>query len=111
MTLLERAWAFLTDPANRAVLSWLGGGLVVALGGAWMVFTYFRPSSSTDKKAGNEPAKVTAEHGSVAIGRDNKGSSPITIAGSPPPGRPPPPPRQADAPRKPRRRGKRGRRP
>ena len=109
MTLLERAWAFLTDPANRAVLAWLGGGLVVAMGGAWTVFTYIRSSSTADKKAGGEPAKVKAAHGSVAVGRDNRGS-PITIAGAPPlpPGRsPPPPPRRAGA-GKSRRRGKRG---
>ena len=72
MTLFERIWAFLSDPANRVVLAWLGGGLVVGLGGVWTVFTYFRPSS-TANKARSDPRKVTAEHSSVAIGRDNKG--------------------------------------
>jgi hypothetical protein len=104
MTLLESIWAFLTDPANRVVLTWLGGGLVVALGGAWTAFTYFR-SSSTTSKAGSEPAKVTAAHGSVAIGRNSK--SPITISGSPQPSKPPP--RQVGA-GKHRRRGKGGKR-
>jgi hypothetical protein len=107
MTVLERAWAFLTDPANRAVLGWLGGGLVVALGGVWTVLTYFRPSS-TANKAGSEPAKVTAAHGSVAIGRDNR-DGPITISGSPQPSGPPPQQRKAGA-GKPRRRGKGGKR-
>ena len=102
MTHFERAWAFLTDPANRAVLAWLGGGLVVALGGVWTVLTYFRPSAIPNK-AGSEPATVTAKHGSVAIGRDNKGS-PVTISASPQPGGPPPQ-RQSGA-GKPRRRGK-----
>jgi hypothetical protein len=107
MTLLERSWAFLTDPANRAVLAWLGGGLVVVLGGAWTVFTYFRPGSTATRKAGGEPAKVTAAHGSVVVGRDNRGS-PITIAAAPPPSKPPLPPRRGAGAGKSRRRGKRG---
>ena len=106
MTLLERAWAFLTDPANRAVLAWLGGGLVVALGGAWTVVTYLRPGSTATRKAGGEPAKVTAAHGSVVVGRDNRGS-PITISATPPPSKPPLPPRQGAGAGKSRRRGKR----
>src|SRR4051794_37828608 len=105
MTLLESIWAFLTDPANRAVLAWLGGGLVVALGGAWTAFTYFR-SSSTTSKTGSEPAKGRAAHGSVAVGGDRK--TPIPFPGSPQPSGPPPQ-RQVRA-GKSRRRGKGGKR-
>lgn len=35
-------WAFLVDPANREVVSWIGGGLVVICGGLWTVVTFFR---------------------------------------------------------------------
>jgi hypothetical protein len=67
MTFLERAWAFLTDPANRAVLAWLGGGLVVVLGGAWTAFTYFRPGLAA-RKAERGPSAVRASHDSIAAG-------------------------------------------
>jgi hypothetical protein len=86
MTFLERTWAFLTDPAHRELLAWLGGGLAVLLGGAWAVFTYLRPSP-TAKEAESKSAAVTANRG-VAAGRDIKGS-PVNISGSPRPGGPP----------------------
>ncbi len=33
--------ALLSDPQNREVLQWLGGGLVVVAGGAWAVMKFF----------------------------------------------------------------------
>ena len=57
-------WAFLSDPANREVLGWIGGGIVAAAGGAWAVIKF---------SAENRPS-VTADHGGVAIGRDNRDS-------------------------------------
>ena len=39
---MSTLWAFLSDPANREVLGWIGGGLVVVCGGLWTVFTFFR---------------------------------------------------------------------
>jgi hypothetical protein len=55
-----KIWAFLQDPANRAVLGWIGGGLVVVVGGLWAAIRFFfskRPN-------------VSAANGSVAAGRD-----------------------------------------
>jgi hypothetical protein len=63
-------WAFLTDPANRAILAWLGGGLVVAAGGIWAVIKFF--AKRPDRRS------VTADRGSVAVGGDNR-NSPINI--------------------------------
>jgi hypothetical protein len=40
-------WAFLSDPANREVLSWIGGGLVVVCGGLWTVVTFFHKPAAT----------------------------------------------------------------
>jgi len=37
----SRVLAFLRDEGNRAVLGWIGGGLVVLAGGFWAVFTFY----------------------------------------------------------------------
>ena len=63
---MDELWAILSDPSNRATLSWLGGGVVVFAGGVWAVFKFFR-------KTGGERAPsitVTADHGGIAAGRD-----------------------------------------
>ena len=67
-------WAFLNDPGNRAVLSWVGGGMVVVVGGIWAVVKFF---FKKDDNRGAKPG-VSAEGGSVAIGGDNR-NSPISI--------------------------------
>lgn len=63
-------WAFLVDPQNREVLTWLGGGLVVLAGGAWTVIRFLFPRAAS---SGQEPAssqhRVTNRNG-VAAGRD-----------------------------------------
>jgi hypothetical protein len=38
---MDDIWKFISDPVNRGVLSWIGGGIVVVIGGAWATFTYF----------------------------------------------------------------------
>ena len=58
--MLDDALAFLKDPANRAVLAWLGGGVVAAAAGFWSVIKFFAA----------KPA-IRADAGSVAIGRNN----------------------------------------
>lgn len=68
-------WTFLRDPSNQTLLSWIGGGAVVACGGVWAAFKFFvasKPASPT------QPSSSTADHGSVVIGHDNK-DSPIHI--------------------------------
>ena len=39
-------WDWLLQEENRQVLTWLGGGLVAAVTGLWVVYTYSRNKSS-----------------------------------------------------------------
>lgn len=76
---MEQLLAYLPDEETRQILSWAGGGLVVAVTGVWAVFKH-----RSDAKKKSEPAtppvtqSVTADDGSVAIGRDVV-NSPISI--------------------------------
>ena len=80
---VDGLWGFLRDKRNQQVLSWLGGGLVVAATGLWAAFVYFSPTpkSPETKSAEPTPPSVQANCGGIAIGRDVTGST-IT-AGSP----------------------------
>ena len=62
-------WGFLRDKRNQQVLSWLGGGLVVAVTGLWVAFVYFfpAPKSPETKSAEPMPPSVQADCGGVAI--------------------------------------------
>jgi len=62
-------WGFLRDKRNQQVLSWLGGGLVVAATGLWAAFVYFfpAPKSPEAKSAEPTPPSVQADCGGVAI--------------------------------------------
>ena len=57
-------WERLKNPDNRAVLGWLGGGLVVFVGGTWTVFKFFYEPPAP------APTTVIATEGGVAAGRD-----------------------------------------
>ena len=72
--MLANILAFLHDPANRAVLSWIGGEIVVVSGGFWAAFKFF----FSEKK---EPT-VSATNGGVAAGRDIRGTKINTRSGS-----------------------------
>lgn len=65
-------WAFLRNKTNRTILSWLGGGLVVAAAGAWAVFLHFSSASPTPGTSG---PRVEANCGGVAVGGDVAGST------------------------------------
>jgi hypothetical protein len=64
--MLSSIWDFLKDGSNQAVLSWIGGGIVVIAAGIWAVVKFIA------KKADQKPSQpsVSADHGSVAAGRD-----------------------------------------
>jgi hypothetical protein len=59
-------WDWLFDEKNRQVLSWLGGGGVIVVGGLWAVIKYMRRS----KKLSLPSVHVSADHGGIAAGRD-----------------------------------------
>lgn len=56
---------WLLDPANQKTLTFFGGGVVVVIGGLWAAFKFFR-----QKPAPPATTTVTADHGSIAAGRD-----------------------------------------
>jgi hypothetical protein len=61
---MEEVWSFVSNSANREAFGWIGGGIVVVLGGLWAVFKHFR---GRDQK----PApSIVAKHKSIAAGRD-----------------------------------------
>jgi len=66
---MDDIWAFLSDSANQTTLTWLGGGLAIAAGGAWAVIRYFvgRPE---EQPAELSRSTVRAERGGIAAGRD-----------------------------------------
>lgn len=66
MEKLRRLWQWLSNPDNRAIVAFLGGGLVTLIGGAWALYLHFYKPSSEIKPA------VTGVQigGSVTAGRD-----------------------------------------
>jgi hypothetical protein len=64
--MLSSIWDFLKDGSNQAVLSWIGGGIVVVAGGLWAALKFLFPKEK-DKSAA--PA-VHADRGAFATGRD-----------------------------------------
>jgi hypothetical protein len=60
--MLDAFWSLLKDPANRDVLTWIGGGFVVVIGGVWAVVKYFA------KPDGGAGTSVRADRGGVAAG-------------------------------------------
>lgn len=64
---MDGIWAFLSDPANQATLTWLGGGLATVTVAAWAVIRYF---VSRPELAKSSRGNVGAEGGGIAAGRD-----------------------------------------
>lgn len=60
--MLDAFLSFLKDPANRDVIAFVGGGIVVFVGGIWAVVKFFA------KKEGGTPPAVRADRGGVAAG-------------------------------------------
>jgi hypothetical protein len=66
----------LRNKRNQQVLSWLGGGLVVAATGLWAAFVYFSP-------AGKPPSiQIQSGPGGIAIGGHVTGAVGKTCEGS-----------------------------
>ena len=76
--MLASIWAYIQDPDHRALLSWAGGGLVVAAGGLWTAFTFFAPKEKPKPPPG---PTVSASNGGVAAGRDIRGNKIDTRGG------------------------------
>jgi hypothetical protein len=72
-------WTFVKKSENRAILSWIGGGVVVVAGGLWAVVTFLWPDHS--------PTTVCAQQGSISAGRTASGNTiSNTTSGSAAPG-------------------------
>ena len=72
---MSSIWAFLRKPSNQRMLSWLGGGGVIAAGGIWAVVTYVW-------SAHESPTAECVQHG-VKIGGSVSGSTVSnTVSGS-----------------------------
>jgi TIR domain len=66
---IDGFWGFLRNKRNQQVLSWLGGGLVIAATGLWAAFVYFFPAPKSPEAKAPEPvsANAQADCSSVAI--------------------------------------------
>ena len=74
----SRVLTFLRDEGNRALLGWIGSGLVVLIAGLWAGFVYLYPPK---KDEGGGAIKVEASCGSAAAQGNFYGSS-ITVGGA-----------------------------
>jgi len=43
-------WAILRKKSNREIISWLGGGAVIVIGGLWALFVYIFPPKPPQEK-------------------------------------------------------------
>lgn len=62
--MLSSIWHFLSDPANRTVLSWLGGGVVVACSGIFALVKF----RATNAKRPVHPSIAANEGSFVNMG-------------------------------------------
>ena len=66
---MDELWDFLKDPENRAVLNWIGSGIVALFAAAWAIFIYFRPPRPAQSAPAQSSAvQVTAQSGAFAAG-------------------------------------------
>jgi hypothetical protein len=82
---MTELWSFLTDPANRETLTWIGGGIVAACGGLWTAVIHFRkrPKVEEARPEASAGRVATASGGGVAIAGDVT-NSPINAPPKPP---------------------------
>jgi len=71
-----RLWEIAKDPEKRAVISWLGAGIIVIASGIWAVFTFVVDHDGHDKKGGTN---ITVQQGIGSVGEIN---APVTFGPS-----------------------------
>jgi hypothetical protein len=76
--MLSGLWDFLADPTNRTVIGWIGGGIVVVVGGIWAIVKFLLTRKHEESAS---TTSVTATHGGVSAGRDIRNSK-IDTGGS-----------------------------
>ena len=69
---MAEIWSFVQDESNRAVLAWIGSGVVVVAGAIWAVLKFVLSKGAG--KSAPTPPTVTASHGGIAAGRDIRNS-------------------------------------
>jgi hypothetical protein len=74
--LASQVLAFLRDESNRAILGWIGGGLVVLATGLWAVFTFYVDHSKQPPPP--VPTIVEQKGTGIASGRDTNVNAPVT---------------------------------
>ena len=65
---MHNLWSFLSQKRDRAVLGWIGGGIVAVAAGAWAVLVFFLTPSPPPSD--DQTPDVEAHSGGVAIGGD-----------------------------------------
>ena len=65
-------WAFMSDPANREVLTWFGAGIAALGSGAWAVITYVARRGGG---SGSGSVEQLVDRGGSAIGGDQHQNS------------------------------------
>jgi tetratricopeptide (TPR) repeat protein len=74
--MLLRLWKFVANSRNRAILSWLGGGAVVVVVGAWTLFTHFH---ADNKPAASTTTVIAPAATGITSGHDTVVNAPVTI--------------------------------
>lgn len=59
---MQDFWTFISDPKNQKTLTFVGGGLVLLVGGAWAIFKQFSKRPTAD----SVPTNITTDHGGMA---------------------------------------------
>jgi len=68
-------WAFLTNPANQATLSWLGGGLSALAAGTWAIVKFVSSRDSKPASGTSVGSIPPAQNQGVASGKGRKRSA------------------------------------
>ncbi len=62
---LSVLWRWLSESKNQKTLAWLGGGVIIVMGGLWQVYVHFSDSPTEDKPY---ISNVSASNGGIASG-------------------------------------------